>query len=229
MKKLLLGCLFLAALSSQGQGKSVLDRLGTAGTGSSLFMNKVMDKSPENIVGTPYLNDMYMLSEISGAANSFLTRYNAYKDEVEVSYENETFVIPKDDRFVSIYNITSNYRLKLVNYTSANDEKVYGYLIELFSNDKVGVFRRERTLLRPARESDNSYSPRMAAYYDKVSSDYYLQMDESNIIPFPKNKKALLSLYPSHKDALSSYLKENKVSFKNEVDLVSLTKFLATL
>ena len=192
-------------------------------------MNKVLDKSAENITGTPYLNDIFMLSEISGAANSFLTRYNAYKDEVEVSYEKETFVIPKDDRFEMIYNITSNYKLKLVKYTTESNENVYGYLIELFGNDKVGVYRRERTLLRPARESNNSYAPRLSAYYDKVSPDYYLQLDENKTIPFPKNKKALLNLYPSKKEALSDYLKANKISFKNEVDLVSLTKFLATL
>ena len=229
MKKLMIACLFLAAVSSQGQGNTILDRLGTAGTGSSLFMNKVLDKSAENITGTPYLNDVFMLSEISGAANSFLTRYNAYKDEVEVSYEKETFVIPKDDRFEMIYNITSNYKLKLVKYTSDTNQSVYGYLIELFGNDKVGVYRRERTLLRPSRESNNSYAPRIAAYYDKVSPDYFLQLDENKIIPFPKNKKALLNLYPSKKDALSDYLKVNKTSFKNEADLVSLTKFLATL
>lgn len=228
MKKLLLGCFILAAVSSHGQGKSVLDRLGTAGSGTSLFMNKVLDKAPENITGTPFLNEMFMLSEISGAANSFLTRYNSYKDEVEVSYEKETFIIPKDDRFETIYNITSNYKLKLVNYTNTNNETVYGYLIEMYADDNAGVYRRERTLLRPARESDNSYSPRVAAAYEKVSADYYLKLGDK-IAPFPKNKKALLELYPTQKDAVTNYLKENKTSFKNEADLVNLTKFLATL
>ena len=228
MKKLLLGCFFIAALSAQGQGRSVLDGMDTAGASGTLFMNKVLDKAAENITGTPYLNDLYMLSEISGAANSFLTRYNAYKDEVEVSYEKETFVIPKDNRFETIYNITSNYKLQLVNYTNSNNETVYGYLIELYLDDNAGIYRRERTLLRPARESDNSYSPRVPAYYDKVSADYYLKV-ENNIVPFPKNKKVLLDFYPTKKDALNDFLKANKISFKKEADLINLTKFLGTL
>ena len=230
MKNFAIGCLFLVAFSSSAQyGQTVLDKMDAHGTAGTLFRNKVLDKAKESVSGTPYLNDVFMPSDIAGAGATLSTRYNAYKDEVEVKYENDTFVIPKDDRYASIRNITSNYTMELVKYTSSSNENVYGYLINLMPNENVGLYRRERTIMRPAREADNSYSQRIPASYDKVGSEYYLKMDADKIVAFPKNKKALIAMYSDKSDAISSFLKSNKTSFKREGDLMELAKFLGTL
>lgn len=230
MKKFAIGCLFLVAFSSSAQyGQTVLDKMDVHGSAGTLFRNKVLDRVKEGVSGTPYLNDMFTPSDIAGAGARLSTRYNAYKDEIEVQYEDDTFVMPKDDRYGTVRSITFNYTMELVKYTTSSNEDVYGYLINLMPNEKVSLYRRERTIMRPAREADNSYSQRIPASYDKLSSEYFLKMEGDKIVSFPKNKKALIGLYPTKSDAISSFLKSSKTSFKKEGDLMEITKFLGTL
>lgn len=225
-RSLIIIYLFLASFSLYAQ--NVLDRLDPL-SGGVLFRNKVFNKNSEQVKGTPYLNDEFTISEITGANKLFLTRYNIYKDEVEISYENETFIIPKDKRFDTIWNKNLNYKLVLTNYTSVNDENTYGYLIELFSEKETGLFKREKIILIPARESGNSYSRSVPSSYNKINPDFYLKTNSETIIPFPKNKKALITLYPKNSQNISKYLNDAKISFKKEADLIKLTKFIGTL
>lgn len=226
MRNLLLGCLSLIAVSSQGQ--NVLDKLDASG-GATLFRNKVLDKTKDRIAGTPFLNDEFMSSEVSGAENVWLTRYNAYADEVEISYDNAIFVIPKDERYKTIYNKKANYKLELMRFNAAKEDYVYGYLIELFANDKLGVYKREQISLQQGREAINSYSTPQPPKYNQKSPEYYIKLNAEKVIPFPKNKKELFDLFASKEDAISKFLKENKTSFKNEGDLIALTRFLSQL
>ncbi|WP_026978844.1 hypothetical protein [Flavobacterium tegetincola] len=227
MKNLLLGCLSLFAFSSQGQ-MLVLDQLDSSG-GAALFRNKVMDKTKERISGSPFISDDFMASEVSGAENVWLTRYNAFSDEVEISYDNAIFVIPKDERYQTIYNKTANYKLQLMRFNSEKEDYIYGYLFELFSNEKMGLYKREQISLQEGREATNSYSVAQPPKYNRKSAEYYIKLDAEKVIPFPKNKKALIGLYSNNEDAISKYLKENKTSFKNEGDLIALTRFLGSL
>ena len=228
MKRLLFFFMFFMAFSAFAQSGNVLDKMDSGFSGI-LFRNKVMDKKADKVTGSPYLEDIFMSSSISGVENIFLTRYNAYKDEVEVSYDEETFLLPKDTRYETIWNKKSNYKLQLVNYISDKEENIYGYLIDLFSNEKVGFFKREQIILQVGRQPENSYAPSVPPKYNRKSSQFYLKVDTTKIVPFPRNKKALIEIYPESKEKITKYLKENRTSFKKEEDLIALTKFLGSL
>jgi hypothetical protein len=230
MKKFAIYGLLLIAFYAQGQaGGLILDRLDNAGAGGSLFRNKVFDKTKEKVQGSPYLNDVFMSSQISGAENVFLTRYNAYTDEVEVSYDDSVFVIPKEERYGSIYNKTSDYKLQLLRYNAEKDEYIYGYLFELFTNEKVGLYKRQQIILQEAREAPNGYSVPVPPKYNQKNGEYYLKTDGNKVVPFPRNKKGLYAVLPVNENAISGFLKAEKISFKDEEDLLKLTRFLATL
>lgn len=230
MKKIVFGCMFLIAFSVQGQGGFVLDNIDAAGGGSTLFRNKVFEKKKEKIEGTPYLNEVFMSSSISGVENVFLTRYNAFTDEVEVSYDESIFVIPKEERYSTIVNKPLDYKLQLIRYNAGDENYVHGYLFELFATEKVGLYKREQVVLQEAREAANSYATSVPPKYAKKSEEYFLKMNAEKVVPFPKNKKGLNNLYSGKSgESINAYLKSEKISFKNESDLIKLTKFLATL
>lgn len=230
MKKIVIGCMFLIAFSVQGQGISVLDRLDNAGASGSLFRNKVLEKKKERIEGTPYLNEVFMSSSISGVENIFLTRYNAFTDEVEVSYDESIFVIPKDEQYSTIVNKPLEYKLQLMRYNASDENYVYGYLFELFATEKVGLYKREQVVLQEAREAANSYATSVPPKYAKKSEEYFLKMNAEKVVPFPKNKKGLNNLYSGKSgESIKAYLKSEKISFKNQADLIKLTKFISTL
>lgn len=229
MKKILIAALCFVALSSQGQGFNVLEGMDNAGSGGALFRNKVLDKTKEKISGSPFINDTFMASDVAGVQNVWLTRYNAFSDEVEISYDNSIFVIPKDERYQTIYNKTENYKLQLMRFNAEKEEYVYGYLFELFTNDAIGIYKREQISLLEGREATNSYSVAQPPKYNRKSPEYYIKLNAEKTIPFPKNKKALIDLFSNNEDAVTNYLKQNRTSFKNEGDLIALTRFLATL
>jgi hypothetical protein len=229
MKKILIACVFLIAFSAQGQGGLVLDNLGMAEGGGALLRNKVLERKKEKIEGTPYLNEVFMSSSISGADNLFVTRYNAYNDEVEISHDGSIFVIPKVDKHNTIVNKSFDYILKLIRYNAGGENYVYGYLFELFTTENMGLYQRQQIVLQEAREAANSYSTAIPAKYIKKSTEHYLMMGENKVMLFPKNKKALTSLFSGKEEKITDYLKSEKISFKEEEDLIKLTKFLATL
>lgn len=227
MKKIVIGCLILVSFSSQGQGRSILDILDN--TGGSIFRNRVIYKEKDNVIGSPYVNDLFLTSEISGTENVFQTRYNAYTDEIEVRHDDSVFVIPKEQQYSSIYYKLSNSRLQLLRYNAQKDEYIYGYLFELYVKEMFGIYKREKVSFQDERQPVNGYSLPTPPKYNKNSPEYYLKMNDSTVVPFPKNKKALKDLFPTKEEAIFNYLKSEKNSFKNEEDMIKLTKFLATL
>ncbi len=227
MKKIVIGCLILVAFNAQGQGRGLIDVFQN--TGGSVLKNVVADKEKDNAVGSPYANDLYLSTQISGTDNVFQTRYNAYTDEVEVRYDDAVFVIPKEEQYKTIYYKLSNTKLQLMRYNAQKDEYIFGYLFELFAQEKVAIYKREKVTFQAQREPVNGYSQPIPAKYNKNNPEYYIKIDESKVVPFPKNKKALQSLFPDKNEAISTYLKSEKISFKEEADLIKLTKFLATI
>lgn len=227
MKKIVIGCLFLVAFNAQGQGRSILDILDN--TGGSVFRNVVTFKEKENAIGTPYLNDLFMSSQIAGTENVFQTRYNAHMDEVEVRHDDSVFVIPKEEQYNSIFYKLAGTKLQLMRYNGEKDEYIYGYLFELFAQENFGIYKREKVSFQEARPAPNAYATAFPPKYTKKNPEFYLKLEETKVVPFPKSKKALLNLFPNKEGAISDYLKGETISFKEEGDLVKLTKFLATI
>lgn len=227
MKKIVIGCLILVSFSSQGQGRSILDILDN--TGGSIFRNRVIYKEKDNVIGSPYFNDLFLTSEISGTENVFQTRYNAYTDEIEVRRDDAVFVIPKEQQYSSIYYKLSSFKLQLMRYNSQKEEYIYGYLFELYVKETFGIYKRERVSFQDERQPVNGYSLPTPPKFNKSNPEYYLKVDESKVVPFPKNKNALKDLFPNKEEAIANYLKNEKISFKDEADLIKLTQFLATI
>ncbi|WP_396177844.1 hypothetical protein [Flavobacterium sp.] len=227
MKKIVVGCLFLVAFSSQGQGRGIIDVFQN--TGGSVLRSVTAGKDKDNAIGSPYVNDLFLTTQISGTENVFQTRYNAYTDEVEVRHDDAVFVIPKEDQFSSIYYKLADSKLKLMRYNVEKEEYKYGYLFELYVKETFGIYKRERVTFQDERQPVNGYSLPTPPKYTKNSPEYYLKMDETKVIPFPKNKKALISLFSNNEEKINTFLKSEKISFKDEADLIKLTQFLATL
>lgn len=188
--------------------------------------NHVMDSKKETVEGSPYLTTKYDYGNIAGVDQLIMMRYNAYADEIEIQDgETKTYILPKKEEFSNINFKSLNYKLRLVNYTDAKDATVYGYLAEVAAVNGVSLFRRDHILLQAQKEAANSYDSDRPAKYIKGKPDFYLEQKDKKIIPFPKNKKGLQELYPSQKEAINTFFKENDYSFKDEKDLIKIAEF----
>jgi len=213
-------------LNASAQG--VFDRI-SEGTTGILLRNNTIGKVDANISGIPYFDDKFSYSEISGVPEKVLTRYNAATDEVEIKREDDQkeFLLPKTTEFGKINSKFGKYILKLVSYTTEKGEKVNGYLVELWTNDKVSLYRRDRIKLEEGREG-NGYTGYTPPKYTKAPVEYYLQLGEK-IVEFPKNKKALTGIFKDKKSQIDVFFKTNDLSFKNEKDMMKISEFVSTL
>jgi len=227
MKKIVVACLLLLGVNAYSQGRGILDVFQN--TQGSALRNVVEDKKKENAIGSPYVNESYLNTQIAGTNNVLQTRYNAYTDEIEVKYDDAIFVVPKEEQYKTIYYKLTDSRLQLMRYKPESGEPVYGYLFELFIDNEFGLYKRERVTYQDAKEPTNGYATATPPKYNKKSPEYLIKLNDSEVVPFPKNKKALIALFSGKEELISNYLKAEKISFKDEEDLLKLTKFLKTL
>lgn len=190
---------------------------------------KINAKTEENIVGSPYFIEKFLLSEIVGVSIPVLIRYNGYKDEVEVKKDDEIYLLPKDSVYGEIVPKIGNYKIKFFKNGSLNGEHFSGYLFSLFSNNNVELLKRDKIVLQKAKEADNSYDMSVPPKYVKAKTEYLIKLNVDIFKEFPKGKKELIALYPAKKAEIETFLKENKVSFKEEKDMVKITEFIASL
>ena len=60
------------------------------------------------------------------------------------------------------------------------------------------------------------------------NDEYYLKLKDNSIVPFPKNKKGVLDLFPTQKQAIEDFIKANKTSFSTESSMMQLAQFISS-
>ncbi|CAM2821135.1 hypothetical protein [Flavobacterium frigoris] len=228
MKKLLLNTLLLSFVVLTSNAQRVLDNLDQDGSGA-LYRNNVLNKQlAQKIEGSEYLVNEFRFAEISGVSKQIMIRYDAVTDMIEVQNEKkEVFSLIKNEPYSTITIIESNEKIKLLNYKS-DEGYMNGYLVELFSNKDISLFRRDKITLQKGKEAVNSYQTAVPARYVRVSDEYYLSIKNKTAIPMPKNKKELQTLFPTKKEDIALYFKNNSFSLKNEKSIIEMTKFIST-
>ena len=58
---------------------------------------------------------------------------------------------------------------------------------------------------------------------------YFIGLGNGNIVEMPTKKKELLKMFPNKEKEIEEFLKSNKISFKDEKDLIVLVNYLDTL
>ncbi|WP_338646461.1 hypothetical protein V5J73_13275 [Flavobacterium sp. KS-LB2] len=229
MKKLLLNTLLLSFMAFTANAQRLMDTMDPTSSGA-LFRNDVLNKKDmTKIEGSEYLVDEFRLAEVAGIPQQIMVRYNAMTDMIEVQNEKkEIFSLMKKEPFNTITIIPFTDKIKLTNYKT-KDGDVNGYLVLLYSNNEVALYRRDKINLQKGKEAINSYSPATSARYVKANDEYYLSLKNETAVMMPKNKKELQDLFPEKKEEIAVYLKKNNLSLKDEKSVIEISKFLSNL
>lgn len=187
-------------------------------------------KNYSEIKGTPYVFETFMLGKILGDNEDLMMRYNAVTDEVEIQKtENNNVTLLKDNQFSAILMNFGKYKLRLLNYKTHKNEGVYGYLVEVFNANDFSLLRRDKIILEAEKVAKTSFEPNYPAKFVKAKNEFYIEKKDKSVLPMPKNKKELEAIFPNQKEAIEAFFKNNNYSFKEEQDLIEISKFIATL
>ncbi|HAY3544234.1 hypothetical protein HZQ24_12795 [Elizabethkingia anophelis] len=199
------------SLSTIYYGQTMINNVNDFYT-TAMNNGTINNSTSENISGSPYLTNDYLVTKISNLNNSISARYNIYKDEIEFKNNDKIFLVPKTDSYSKI-SFSNGTNLILVNNN---------YYVITYQQGNNMILKKEKIKYNPAMEARSSYQEPKPASYTKASPQFFLLSNNSNVTEITKEE--LIKLYPE-KD-INSFLSKNKINFKNENEFIKLGQFI---
>lgn len=187
------------------------------------------DFKSKEIQGSPYLNKIFSLVKVENVEEKSKMRYNVYKDEFEfITVKNDTLILDKLEDFKDLTFVATNTKYKLLNYLNLDNKFQFGYLIDVYQKKDFGLFKKENIGLTEEKIAKTSLEQNMPAKYYKSGDIYFLKTKEK-IVEFPSSKKRLSKIFQDKKEAIETFVKENKIDFDKSTDKIKIIDFLSTL
>lgn len=230
MKKVILyGLLSFSSLSYSQLVINDFVPISGMGQYQRVGLNNSDNLNINDIKGSPYIDKNFKAATIGDNETVYGIRYNAVLDEMEFRDENDQiYHVNKNANNKIIHFVTENIKFVFLKYINIDNKTTEGYLMELHQ-DRIGFFKREIIVFKNAKAPTSGYGEATPHRFERANDEYYIKLNNETVIAFPKNKKEYLSLFNDYKKELEDYFKKNKVSFKNESDMMSLFMFTNNL
>ena len=193
-----------------------------------LIKNKVSKNSYSNkeIKGSEYFNEKFKPADVKyfnkDLNQNIFLRYNAYSDELEFTNN------PKNESSDKILMKNINISCKIeeekyiyTNYIVENNFKKKGYLIELFSGKKYGLYEKRLKIFMEGSNAktsmERSFPPRFVEKYK-----YFISKNNNIKKELRLNKKNIIDFLDVEKELIKKIIKERKLKFKQSSDLKAL-------
>lgn len=186
-------------------------------------------KAPsESAQGTQYYIENFNAARVDDSKKLALARYNAYSDEMELKVDNEIMVLePKEGMMVELTNNAATY--VFTQYENKEGVPSQNYLVLISNNPNLKIFKRERIYLRPEKHPESGYEKYKAPMYKKLESEYYIQMNNGDIVHMSDSRKDIMALVPGKEKEIKTFMKKNRIKASKDEDLKTLGIYLNTL
>jgi hypothetical protein len=179
------------------------------------------------VKGTPYLDEAYAQGSIltSTASRNTLLRYNAYKDIIEFQVDGQARIL---DPSTTVKKVSlGNSTFVVEKYVTDKGIPKYGYFT-LLDSGKVNLFSKKSVKFTPGlkgRALDGGDQP---AEFRRNPDEFYIKVGAGELIEV-KNIKTMIAAFPDKQDELAAFAKKEKISPKDEEELVKLVQYYNSL
>lgn len=189
-----------------------------SGRGGMWIPSKVKDMSIE---GSPYLfkswNGMYTV--VSTEGNKFKVmnlNYNIESKKIESQ-------ISKDSVFQYNFEgidhiVTQNKKYKIV-----EDE----LFLEVYGNPQIKLLKQFSVIIKEGVTNPMTQMDLTPRRYE-IREEYKLYQDNM-LSKFKLNKSSVLKMFSNKKDPISKYVKENKLSYSDEKDIIRILAYASSI
>lgn len=227
MKKMIFRVIILLSVL-EGTCQSLQKEVQHPDIAGKLFRNQ--NKTANKPQGSPYLQKMFAPAKVEKINIKAFMRYNVFDDNFEfITPKNDTLILDKIDDFGTIVFAATNKKYKLTQYVDTKNKLFNGYLISLYEKGDFVLYKKENIAFYEEKLAKTTLERDMPAKYVKSDDFYFFKNKEKGTIEFPENKKQLLKLFPDKKEAMETFLKENKINFDEESDKMKIIDFLNTI
>ncbi|WP_350287157.1 hypothetical protein [uncultured Croceitalea sp.] len=185
----------------------------------------------EGFQGSPYTFEVFMPTTLyygDEEMGNLFYRYNAYNEEIEIKKENiESEGVRALGRDKKIVVLNNGKPMSFKTFIDRTKRTQNGYLTKIYDGKKYSLYKRTDVKFTEGQKAQNSFVKAIPARFSKFT-EYYLEIDGmQRIDELELNNRKLVKLVPeSGKEALKTYLKENKIKIKDEASIAKVLDFL---
>lgn len=200
----------------------------------SELQRKVVDEfSLEDVEGSPYLNDNFVIGEVSinnKLEGMYPLRLNVYNDIFEIKMDESKINELRQLHYVEINLQNKIYRL--VSYFNDNKVIARGYFEVLEEGKNVMLLKKNNKIFEAGVKAKTSFHiDKKPQIKDEVS--YYLNFTNNSNVPVKLAKlssKAVLQSFPEDKyQTLKSFIEVEKFNLKEIEELIQVVRYYNTL
>lgn len=183
-----------------------------------------MPRSKGALKGSPYISEDFIATKV--ADSIYLMRYNAYADVFEQYETVGGHVVPfavSNGTKLEIPSLKKTYQF--LNFKEKSTVK-QGFLVVLYESDNLKLYKKEKINFNRGKAPRTSYDRAFPDEFERQRDVFYYQINQSGIIELPRNKRQFLNLFDEHQREINSFMKENKISLREENDLIRLFRFI---
>ena len=225
-----------------GQASLATEQIRTQNlTRSAEFFNilrnkRVVDKNGLPTVGSVYINEnfrpcqVYYKDELQG---EYLYRHNAFNDEIEIRSMNPVDTTTSSlliNRNVWFHDRATNKEVRVMTFLNEEEVLRNGYLYPIINEGNYQLFYKNQVKFTEGAPATNSFvrpTPNRFTHFKR----YFLKTADKNMaFQLEKRKSSFIRHLPKEvKEKAKAFMKENKISVKDEQDLIELITFLNQL
>jgi hypothetical protein len=177
---------------------------------------------PDNVKGTPYLEETYTNAEIAFANNTRTVpvRYNVYRDLMEYQQNGQALVL---DPTTTIKRVSLGTETFVVEKYDADGKVVPGYFA-LLDTGKIALYSKKGVKFVPARKGAAMDGSDQPAEFRRTPDTFYFKIGDGNLQEI-RNMKSFVAALPDKQDEMTQYIKKEKISARNEQEIRQLIKY----
>ena len=97
------------------------------------------------------------------------------------------------------------------------------------ATDKFALLKKQQVKLTGGEKPKNTYDEYKAPAFKRAKDKLYLSLDNTNAMKVPTSKKKFYKLFTSNSKEIKDFIKKNKLSIKDEKDILKVLNYYRTL
>lgn len=227
----------VAAQTTLPTGQSRLTNLTRTNEFFNILRKKrSVDERGLPTVGSVYINEKFMPCKVyfkDDFIGDFLYRHNAFNDEIEIRSVNladttvSSLIIVRN---IWVQDGQTNKKMGVMTFQNDEETLRNGYLYPVVNEGKYQLYFKNQVKFTEGTIPANSFvrpTPNRFTHFRR----YFLKLEDKEIaFQLEKSKSSLLKhLDKDVRDKAKVFMKENKISMKDEEDLGKLVDYLNSL
>tara|TARA_R110002051_G_scaffold271361_2_gene331709 strand:- start:8307 stop:8978 length:672 start_codon:yes stop_codon:yes gene_type:complete len=187
---------------------------------------RTFDLRTTDLEGTVYVNEEFQPAKINNDKKLYFARYDAYHNEMEVNAADGVHYLPKSYN-LPIQFTNTNKVYQVFDYKKNNEQFTEFFVVLSSGNIKLLVL--EDIEYFEGVKAKSSYETSKPAKLLRAKDEYYISLEDNLAIELSKKKKDFLSIFNDKSEKIDSYMKENKLSNKDQEDLIKIFSYYDSL